>query len=1022
MAYRDVVLADSPAFYLRLGETSGTNANDETANNRDGTYINSPTLGVTGLIVDADKACQFDGSNDYVELNADFQFNSGNFTIEAWIKTTTTGRMIYSQGFSAGTRECSLFTHTGGAIAFYVADGVGDVFLASPTGFCNDARHHVVVTRSGSTWKMYIDNVERASATASRTDIDATGQKPRIGAKSGTTPSSFFAGTIDEVAVYTTALSVARIDAHWNAGTDSALTTPGTGSGGGTGGGTAPGGTVGTTYTGPGAISGSTSLGSGNRLTVGPGHDPILITEFVPSGDPTARYYDAVRGSAASRYYRLDETSGTTLTDSSGNGVNGTYAGTRATAASAMAGDSNACQTFNGSTQYGNTGTTMSTSDLYPFTYECWFKRNGIPAASEVLIGAAGSGQFYIEAATGYLTFGYHDGTGFQLLKGPIHHCDNGWHHAVAVYDGANLSIYVDGILEAANVPTAVPVGNGNAVGVGAFADGTAKFTGSLDEVAIYKSRALSARDAAAHYQAGQTLTTTTWVDISEYVTAASTQRGRQFELDQIQAGTAAITLDNSDRRFDPNHATGPYYGQLVPLRRIRLRIGLNELINPDFEADLLGWYPLNGGVLTQTGSQYYTGPASMQVVTPATADAGTYAQPFHCVTGEEVRAKVWVKGTAGIVLKLGIDEWDTSQVFLRRTQQSVTLSGGWDEVSVSATLGASTVYAGISILQNAATATTFYLDRCRAHHVYPCFSGYVERWPQEWQGIGWAETQITAVDGFEPMNQIGIAAVWNAELSGTRIARVLDAAGWPSADRSIDTGQSTVDAATFAVTDEQKAAGHLSEVADSELGIFFFGKDGKAVFHDRQFRLRAPNNTSQATFGDTDTELEYVDLRPSYDKDLIVNDWVVTPSGGGTAQRAFDAYSGARFFWRSRSRSPLIASASECSSQANLLLSRYKAPALRFDSMEVQPVNHLYLWQQAIEREISDRITVKRRPPGGGAVLTQDVYIESVAWRFGPTAADWSVTWQLSPADMTSYFVLDHPSLGRLDYNGLGY
>jgi Concanavalin A-like lectin/glucanases superfamily len=37
-AYRDEVMADSPALYWRLGETSGTIANDETANNRDGTY------------------------------------------------------------------------------------------------------------------------------------------------------------------------------------------------------------------------------------------------------------------------------------------------------------------------------------------------------------------------------------------------------------------------------------------------------------------------------------------------------------------------------------------------------------------------------------------------------------------------------------------------------------------------------------------------------------------------------------------------------------------------------------------------------------------------------------------------------------------------------------------------------------------------------------------------------------------------------------------------------------------------
>jgi hypothetical protein len=48
MSYQGEVLVDSPVGYWRLGETSGTIANDETANNLDGTYVNAPTLGVAG--------------------------------------------------------------------------------------------------------------------------------------------------------------------------------------------------------------------------------------------------------------------------------------------------------------------------------------------------------------------------------------------------------------------------------------------------------------------------------------------------------------------------------------------------------------------------------------------------------------------------------------------------------------------------------------------------------------------------------------------------------------------------------------------------------------------------------------------------------------------------------------------------------------------------------------------------------------------------------------------------------------
>ena len=41
-AYRDVILADNPIMYWRLGETSGTIAYDESANHRDATYIHQP--------------------------------------------------------------------------------------------------------------------------------------------------------------------------------------------------------------------------------------------------------------------------------------------------------------------------------------------------------------------------------------------------------------------------------------------------------------------------------------------------------------------------------------------------------------------------------------------------------------------------------------------------------------------------------------------------------------------------------------------------------------------------------------------------------------------------------------------------------------------------------------------------------------------------------------------------------------------------------------------------------------------
>ena len=58
--YQTEVLAGRP-HHFRLSEPSGTNANDAGSANNDGTYVNTPTLGVTGPITGdpPDKAATF---------------------------------------------------------------------------------------------------------------------------------------------------------------------------------------------------------------------------------------------------------------------------------------------------------------------------------------------------------------------------------------------------------------------------------------------------------------------------------------------------------------------------------------------------------------------------------------------------------------------------------------------------------------------------------------------------------------------------------------------------------------------------------------------------------------------------------------------------------------------------------------------------------------------------------------------------------------------------------------------------
>lgn len=81
-----------------------------------------------------------------------------------------------------------------------------------------------------------------------------------------------------------------------------------------------------------------------------------------------------------------------------------------------------------------------------------------------------------------------------------------------------------------------------------------------------------------------------TWVDVSAYVRAASTDRGRSDELDQMQAGTCSVEFDNSTRRFDPLYAAGPYFGDLTPGVPLRVSVDAGSGAVPIFTGFVHSW------------------------------------------------------------------------------------------------------------------------------------------------------------------------------------------------------------------------------------------------------------------------------------------------------------------------------------------------------------------------------------------------------------------------------------------------
>ncbi|MAE64864.1 MAG: hypothetical protein CMJ18_11400 [Phycisphaeraceae bacterium] len=222
-AYRQKILDLNPVGYWRLGESSGTNAADEVSAS-DGTYRNGVSLGQTG-VMGADTSAGFDGSNDYVEIPhvADFLVDEGS--IQFWFKASRT-----SSRRGLFTKDSSGFD-TGGHVSIYIGSKRVKVRLQSTSSsktlqsaqISADAWYHVVLTVGAGGMKLYLNGaeVDTDSYTGGLgTSSGGTGNLEPIALGSNSwgsddlvvTPlQNYFSGDIDEVAIFSYALSPAQI-------------------------------------------------------------------------------------------------------------------------------------------------------------------------------------------------------------------------------------------------------------------------------------------------------------------------------------------------------------------------------------------------------------------------------------------------------------------------------------------------------------------------------------------------------------------------------------------------------------------------------------------------------------------------------------------------------------------------------------------------------------------------------------------------------------------------------------------
>jgi hypothetical protein len=100
-------------------------------------------------------------------------------------------------------------------------------------------------------------------------------------------------------------------------------------------------------------------------------------------------------------------------------------------------------------------------------------------------------------------------------------------------------------------------------------------------------------------------------VDVSDITLRASIRRGRNRILNKFEAGSATVVLEDTNGDWVPTNTSSPYYGKLVPLRKIR--------IYADYESVR---YYLYSGYITSYDTNFQLGLESISSVTLQCVDA----------------------------------------------------------------------------------------------------------------------------------------------------------------------------------------------------------------------------------------------------------------------------------------------------------------------------------------------------------------------------------------------------------------
>lgn len=225
MTYVAEVLADSPYQYLRILEPSGATLTDASGNARAGALIASPSR-IDGPIAGGGRAVELNGSTQVINTQQDIGANGATLSVEFWIRTTDTRAARYLFGAVGATTRLQMEQDTvPSAVQVRTPGGSGTTsghnFNLTTRNIWDGEWHHVVVVvnRGASIGaRIFVDGALHATvAPNSFSTQGAWGVPMYVGGRNDGGVDAPVTCAIAEPTLYTTALSEARVAAHYAA-------------------------------------------------------------------------------------------------------------------------------------------------------------------------------------------------------------------------------------------------------------------------------------------------------------------------------------------------------------------------------------------------------------------------------------------------------------------------------------------------------------------------------------------------------------------------------------------------------------------------------------------------------------------------------------------------------------------------------------------------------------------------------------------------------------------------------------